>query len=241
MEYFQDLRMQCRTGEYNRHSAALKYFRIYGEDAGVESVPFDNTEDSLVSRIVHVHGIHGTSFHFVGEPTIPWKWQEMVCQLDDDSLEFVVTGQDIGNRSRGLVSCWLQKTDLYDHKRHHAIGPRPRSFEGAELLKQWDFVLLRDNGTQVFIHPSWKGNKVECRIGMPQQDHRVPMSGVGGTSGPGTFKYFKNKQVERTLRFDARKILQGEHRTQGGQHRSRGARARCTSWTDVSHAPGEVL
>ena len=35
--------------------------------------------------------------------------------------------------------------------------------------------------------------------------HEIPKSGRGGTSGPGTYKYFKFKNVAATLKFDATK------------------------------------
>ena len=74
-----------------------------------------------VAEIVHDKGV---LFHFEGEPKIPWRWQEMVAQLDDESMRFVVEGLDTGdkqNRSRGLVQCSIQETDRYDHQRHNAL------------------------------------------------------------------------------------------------------------------------
>ena len=74
--------------------------------------------------------------------------QEMVAQLNEPSMRDVVQGlQDPPNpRSRGLVSCRLQQTDGYDHKRHYADRSR-----GSEMLKIWYFVLTCEDGTQVFM------------------------------------------------------------------------------------------
>ena len=47
----------------------------------------------------------------------------------------------------------------------------------------------------------YSNTKIECHKGEPAQDHEIPKSGKGGTSGPGTFKYFKQKNVTHTLRF----------------------------------------
>ena len=56
--------------------------------------------------------------------------------------------------------------------------------------------------------------KIECYTGEPEQDHELPRTGLGGTSGPGTFKYFKNKNVQAILRFNA-KLGQGKGKAKG--------------------------
>ena len=193
LEYFRSFRT---TNTYKQHSAALKYHREMAETAGLDSVTFSNTGANPVAQIVHDKG---PNFRFEGEATIPWRWQEMVAQMDEHSMQMVVHPQFAdGNfpRSRGLVGCRLQKTDRYDHKRHHAKGY-------PEMLFVWDFVLVCEDGTQVFIHPNYSNTKIEFYRGVPEQDHELPRTGPGGTSGPGTFKYFKNKQTQATLRFKA--------------------------------------
>ena len=133
----------------------------------------------------------------------------MVAQVDERSMQMVVQGLDDASRSRGLVSCRLQKTDRYDHKRHHAAEAEL----GPQMLFVWDFVLVCSDGAQVFLHPNYRNTKIECYTAEPEQDHEFPLSGLGGTSGPGTFKYFKNKKVEAILRFDAK--LQGQGKGHG--------------------------
>ena len=138
----------------------------------------------------------------------------MVAQLDEHSLELVVQGLqglwptlDLGaggvvvNRSRGIVSCRLQKTDRYDHKRHHALGQAAV----ADDLKIWDFVLECEDGTLVFLHASYSNTKIECRRGEPERDHELPANGPGGSNGAGTFRSFTQRQVQATLRFDCNK------------------------------------
>ena len=39
-----------------------------------------------------------------------------------------------------------------------------------------------------------------------ETDHEVPMTGFGGTSGPGTFRRFAEKGTDETLKFDCRKL-----------------------------------
>ncbi len=204
LEYFRSF---GTTNNYKQHSAALKWHRQAAETAGLDSVTFSNTEANPVAEMVHDKG---TDFRFVGEPKIPWRWQEMVAQMDERSMKMVVQGLDDAGRSRGLVSCRLQKTDKYDHKRHHAAGPGA----GGEMLFEWHFVLVCEDGTQVFLHPNYSNTKIECYRGEPEQDHELPRGGLGGTSGPGTFKYFKNKNVQAILRFNA-KLGQGKGKAKG--------------------------
>ena len=73
------------------------------------------------------------------------------------------------------------------------------------MFKTWDFVLVCDDGTEVFLHPDFKSPKIACRTGEPATDHEIPKSGKGGSSGPGTYKHFKTKKVQMTLKFDKSK------------------------------------
>ena len=65
----------------------------------------------------------------------------------------------------------------------------------------WDFQLLREDGSEVYLHPNYSDPKVDSYEGAPSADTSVPRSGLGGTSGPGTFKHFKNKHVQKVLKF----------------------------------------
>ena len=132
----------------------------------------------------------------------------MVATLDDDSMRIVVEGPTgiPGLLSRGLVSCKIEETDIYDHKRHFAGST---AVADTGLLKVWNFVLERDDGTRVSLHPNWSDTKVQCYHGRTDTDHELPRSGKGGTSGEGTYKYFKDKHTHATLRFDAKKFRVG--------------------------------
>ena len=81
-----------------------------------------------------------------------WSWHEMVAQLDLDSLRYVV---EDGDHSRGLVGCAFRpRTNSYDHSRQvQRDAPQWR-------LIKWDFVLLRNDGTAVRLHPEWKSTKI---------------------------------------------------------------------------------
>ena len=207
VEYF--LQWQGWTDTCKQHNVALKYFRDYAEEYALTVIHFTNTaEGNPVAQIVHEKG---PNYHFVGEPTIPWNWQEMVAQMDEHSMRWIVQGlQEVANpRSRGLVSCRLQMTDCYDHQRHSALkkdmagsGKKPPS---ADMLRIWDFVLVCEDGTEVGLHTNFSDKKIACYLGAAAQDHELPRSGKGGTSGRGTFKYFKNKRCQMTLKFDGSK------------------------------------
>ncbi len=73
-----------------------------------------------------------------------WSWLEMVAQLDDESMEFVVEGGDPG---RGLTGCEIKlQKNSYGH-------PRQVRKPKAPQLREWDFVFKRDDGTAVRLHP----------------------------------------------------------------------------------------
>ena len=122
--------------------------------------------------------------------------------LDDASMATVVTGP--GNRSRGLIGCCVQKSGIYDHKRHHA--KKKLGIAIAEMWFVWDFVLVRDDGSRVALHPNYSNTFVDCRFAQQcRGDIGVPRDGLGGSNGPGTFRKFSQKQVDCKLRFDASK------------------------------------
>ena len=190
------------TSGYKQHNVALKWFRDSCELAGRHELIFSNTAVAEVAQITHPKGMQ---YSFDESIKHPWRWQEMVALLDDDSMRIVVEGPT-HIPARGLVSCKIEESDIYDHKRHVA-GRTAVADRG--LLKVWNFVLERDDGTRVSLHPNWSNTKVQCSYGLTGTDHELPRSGKGGTSGPGTYKYFKDKHTHATLRFDATKFRVG--------------------------------
>ena len=85
----------------------------------------------------------------------------MVAQMDEHSMyEVVVCDPD---RSRGLVGCRIQKTNRYDYERQKAQG---KKYKGP-MPYIWDFVVVRDDGTQVFLHPKYANKKIACFTGAP--------------------------------------------------------------------------
>ena len=69
-------------------------------------------------------------------------------------------------------------------------------------MDYWDFVLTRDDGSVVLLHPSWSNKKCWTRFSLRAEDLEVPRSGMGGSSGSGTYKAMKAKQRDAQVRFD---------------------------------------
>jgi hypothetical protein len=154
LEYFQQ-RVPVTT-TYKNHMEALEWFRQVAEAAGVDHVFFSNVTPNLFAQIVHPAGM---ADYVAGKPTIPWWWQDIVAQMDDASRQHVVQGV---NRSRGLISCRIQKTCVYDHRRMDAEA-RAGRFRPDGFLYEWDFVVVREDGTEVWMHPAWSDTNISGR------------------------------------------------------------------------------
>jgi hypothetical protein len=196
-----------RSG-YKQHSAALKWFRDISErEAYMLWQPAKSAhpcvfgdDATAVAAIVHPKG---TEYDFDREDMRLWNWQDLVAQLDAESMEYVVRGED--GRSRGVIGCECSiRPNSYDHKRHHALKQAGKPVQ--EELPIWDFVIFREDGTGVRLHPNWSNTKIEC---IAVQGHEVPQqppgAGLGGSEGPGTFARYKAAGVTKTIRFDSRK------------------------------------
>ena len=119
------------------------------EANGRDSVVFSNTEPVSVPEMRHEKG---PGYHFHGPPRNKWMWREMVAQLDADSMNLVVGPGS--SCTDGLVSCRLQQTDRYDHMREHARAAAATvvddmGYSPPPMLRIWDFVLVRADGSQV--------------------------------------------------------------------------------------------
>jgi len=223
LQYFKALQMCGGLRHYRRHNEALKWFRCWGERIHTGAVIMPNTRPAQVAMCVHDHG---TGFAFdENAQKNDWVWQEFVAQMNDESMQLVVEGPD--GRSRGIVQCRIQETERYDHQREASRRKRGIPL-GEDMLKQWDIFLVRDDGSSSGLHPNYSHPKIECCDGpavavgnvwigegcgckgltmargppiqtVPQE---LPATGLGGTSGPGTFKHFKEKHVRRFLRFN---------------------------------------
>jgi hypothetical protein len=207
--------------QYKHHNEALKYGREVSEVEGKDVLVFSNTQPFPVPECVHQKG---TAYHFDNDGWwSSWWWPAMIAQLSPDDIKEVVQGMPMAAdgtipQSRDppscITKCRLQKSDKYDHKRHHA-GPSGKK----EMMKIWDFVLSRDDGVEVFLHPNYSDTKVAMYMRNPgetdPEDHEIPASGMGGTSGRGTFRYFASKCTQKNLRFIVKAKAKGKGKGKG--------------------------
>ena len=113
----------------------------------------------------------------------------MLGSLDDESLEKVIAGiplDDDEPRSRGIKKCLVLKTRRYDHSRHHS------NKKVKDMMCIWDFFLETDLGTLIALHPDLHSLKVQCYKAIPVAEFESPR---------GTFRRYKTKKVDVTLRF----------------------------------------
>ena len=80
------------------------------------------------------------------------------------------------------------------------------------MMSNLDFVVFRDNGTVISLHPNYRGGKFGCKEGQahhlgpgPASSQEIHRSGLGGSSGPGAYTHFKFKHSDAMLKFDPRK------------------------------------
>ena len=130
---------------------------------------------------------------------------DMLSQLFDDSLHIVCHGHQ--NRNCGVVGCLLMpRPNSYDHKRHHAAKQNGAPVTDR-VLPVWDFVIVREDGTAIRLHPQWSTTKIEA---FPAQGYlepvQYPAKGKGQSLGPGTYAWLKETiGTAETLRFDPHK------------------------------------
>ena len=80
-----------------------------------------------------------------------WSWWDLVAQLTNEGIQSVV---EDGVPGRGLTGCEIQqRSDSYDHWRDVKKAEATQSWE-------WEFVLKRNDKTEVRLHPHWGSAKV---------------------------------------------------------------------------------
>ena len=113
-----------------------------------------------------------------------------------------------------MVGCETKlRRNSYDHSRQ--VNERK-----AKKLLEWDFVIHRNDGTVVRLHPQWSSTKVNVYHPDWYAEPLHPLKGAwedraegnafrkssrGEETEIGTFSLFKNFGVLKTLKFDHRK------------------------------------
>ena len=70
----------------------------------------------------------------------------------------------------------------------------------------WDFVIKREDGAGLRLHPQRNTAKVETfEIEGPEEAVEAPPQGEGGSWGRGALKYYKTAQTQEMLRLDPSK------------------------------------
>jgi hypothetical protein len=185
-------RSTCR-----RHNTAMKWLRQEGERLHTPQIVCPN--DGAIDVPKCNHG-KGTDFSFdESTPDFQWRWQSMIAQFSDDSLN-AMFGPAVAEPSDDQVVCQcdirmgdrpgfkMQRADVDNHRK-------------AAQANTWDFVLTFRSGRVVHLHPDWNGTKVSAHFGTPSPDAEIPTSGQGGSDGPGTYRRFAWKGYNTTLRF----------------------------------------
>ena len=122
------------------------------------------------------------AFDFDESHSVNWHWFELVAQLNAESIGYVVNGP---NRSGGLTECWLSvRPGSYDHKRHHKLKQEGMPQPDAQL-RVWDFLLVREDGSSVRLHPQWSKTIVDV-VAAADEDRVVinPFYWLGRQRGP---------------------------------------------------------
>ena len=160
LEEFMNLHFKF-TGSYRQHNAALEYFREECEDSYdpclSHGLAFPN--DKPV-EIPIVYWNKGGGLGFDRTKMVPWSWQELVAQLDSDSIRIVVQGEY--RRSCGVIGCYVApRPHSYDHTRHAKLWCQGRPLVHMRL-PVWDFVIERNDGTSVRLEPQPSTPNVEA-------------------------------------------------------------------------------
>ena len=195
LAYFQGF--QPFTGGYKQHNLALKSIRDLAESSQQNFMVFNNDQPIDIPVCDHPEGM---SFSIDYTQRTLWNWKEMVALLNEDSMKRVVEGPNAAvAEGIKIVGCAIVKTDRHDQKRNYAFKDK------STVFHIWDFVFFRSDGSQIGCHPNYKSTTFGSYEGWIERDWELPKGGQGGSSGPGTYKYFKNKGIQYTLRFDASK------------------------------------
>ena len=112
----------------------------------------------------------------------------MIAQLDEKSMSIVVKGRD--GRSCGLAGCYFApRPNSYDHQRHKMLKDEGRPLLDVSL-PVWDFVIRREDGTPVRLHPQRQDRQVKTF----ELDHL-----------DGTYLEGQSERAKDVLMFDSRK------------------------------------
>ena len=194
------------TRHYRQHNEALKYFRDTLEAKGGTNHFELEAKGTPVEKIIHEP--QSPTYRIDYGNFVSWRWPEMVAQLTDDSIRKVLGAtdskekQDTAKERPCLVSCCVStRPNSYDHRRH-SLTPTDKE------LNIWDFLLTRNDGSQIRLRPAWSKTKVDVMDPDGTSEQVTPPTmGRGKSDGPGTFRKYEKEQrkCDVDVRFDGKK------------------------------------
>ena len=159
--------------------------------------------DGAPLHVATVHWDEGLGLSSDWSKPLSWYWQEMIAQLDAESMKIVVEGEK--GKSHGLIGCSIMsRPSSYDHTR--AVEGNAVAAENREqTMRVWDFIITRFDGTKIRLHPQRNEASVEAYSAEgPTEQAHLPKMGHA-TNGPGTFRKYVYTQNQRNLKFDPKK------------------------------------
>ena len=209
------------TRPYKQHDQTMRWLRDRLEESQIHVLHFPppGTVSATVPAITRPEG---TQYSWDQTRLSHWHWADMVAQLDDASMERLVLGED--RRSRGLITCILFENDPLDPARRHAtwvdagrteshylMNDRTEIYRGTPgvsasypWVREWSFILVRDDGSYGSMIPKWSSTKAAYSFG-PRYSWRPSKE---NTLLPHSL-CVKQRHDAKPLMFDAR--LKWEH------------------------------
>jgi hypothetical protein len=173
------------------------------------SIVLPNDKPFMYGEVTHFRAPQNEKNYTVDFDILtPYNWREMLSAIDNrqenrgragfhrqTDLERVVNGP-LGQASSITEMRIEYDRNSYDHHRQvrHLT---------EHMMKTWNFVVKRNDGTFCRLHPDFKKNIIyyaEGR-GLPTQT-QPPAKGKGKSDGSGTYTKFKNELWDAQLKFN---------------------------------------
>jgi hypothetical protein len=181
---------------WTRNNQALKWFRWRDERPAGEPrtgvIRIDLSQTWVQIGAIE-HDPSNELFHFdspaVAGHVEEWSWKQFLVALRPADFRETV--------GLGITEIAAFATPgSYDHHRHHAEKEHGQwQFPAGVRAPIWDFKVTRADGSELLLHPRWRGNKLNVVTYNPEEARaraalHPPRMELGGTEGPGTFRRY---------------------------------------------------
>jgi hypothetical protein len=181
---------------FQRNNEALKWFRWRDEKLvgkpTTGHIRIDLSEPYVMIGVCD-HEPNSERFTFESPAVAgleqPWSWKQFFLGLKSGDFQAAV-----GSGIVGLAA--FATADSYDHNRHHAQRKHDlKEIQNTVRAAIWDFKVTRADGSEVLLHPQWRGTKVgmapyTAEVAETRAFQQPPNRVYGGTQGPGTFRRY---------------------------------------------------